>query len=263
MKHTFLLLSLATTILCGCSKESQENGVLPTGEVYLNISSQPEIEISSKANATIDDSYAILIKKADQTVVKNDTYGNLKTPFVMTAGKGYTISAENCSEAVALSANSNLGQARYAGNSTFDVTASELKEVAFTCSMKNVMVSVVLDATFTNAFDLTGTGDGIKVYEASATDRKLAFDASSTLESPIAYFNLPSSGTPQLKLEIQATRKTDNASKQYTRTINIAAAEWHKLTVTASSTSGQAGLDITVNTDVTTQASDVQIDPYE
>lgn len=265
MKKSLLLIA-AVAAFMGCSTNDSDMATA-TGEIQLKVSSTPEITISSKAELPqIDDNYAIEIKNGSSTTVKSGTYGTLKNPFTLTAATGYIITAENCSETEAVSTTgstigevTSYGQPRYAGNSTFNVTAGSLSTVSFTCTMKNAKVSIAYDPTFTNAF----TNYSVQVYETSATSGAITFSSAATLTSPVAYFNVPAT-TPQLTLVITATRTSDSTPKTYTKTVDaLTGANWYKLTLEASTTSGQADLDITVNTDCTEITQNVPIDPYE
>lgn len=256
--NKLLTAAIITLLAAACSKTEK-----PTeyGNVSLNIEQGASVFVdnSTKATESIPDTYQIITTtSADvQVAAGTGTYGTIKSGFTIPTGTGYKISAFNCDAQTAESENSNYGQQRFFGNSTFDITAGNTATVAFTCSMVNSKVSVGYDASFTSQF----TEYSVQVSSAVNTTRVLDFTSASTVDSPTAFFNIDPT-TPTLNIKISGTRKTDGVAKTYNQTITLLAKTWHKLTIKATSVSGSADLNISVDNSITEVSSDINIDPY-
>ncbi len=253
----FSFLFISTLLLFSCSKSE----LAPQyGKVSLSIEQGAKIFIDqTKAVSTIPDEYHIITTTSSGTQVDagTGTYGTVKNAFTVEVGTGYKISAFNISETEAKTANSNWGAQRFFGNSTFDVTAGATTNVTFTCTMVNSKVSIGYDLSFTSQF----SNYSVNVYAVDDSGRKLTFTDASDLTSPIAYFNIE--GSKFLNIVVKGTRKLDSTAKEFNSSITLTAASWHKLTIKASTSSGNADLDISVDNTVVELSSDVIIDPYQ
>ncbi|MDD4820562.1 MAG: DUF4493 domain-containing protein [Flavobacteriales bacterium] len=259
MKKIVFLATLALlSVSCSKSVEKTEYGTL---NMSLT-SSEPTIEVT-KANSAASDDYSVQITNSATTPAFSNTYsyGVLKaTPLTLIAAENYALSAESCTKEIALSANSNFGQPRYAGATTFNITANTKTDVPLTCTMANAKVSVAYNnasGEFTTAFSSYST----QIYEVNDADRKLDFASTATVEGPFAYFNIAESN-PKIVVVVTATRSSDGAVKTFSSEHDLAAAKWIKLTFSISSTSGQG--DFTINVDESIEEIDkpVNIDPY-
>lgn len=259
MKKTLIVAALAVFAV-SCSKS-----VAPVQYGTLNMSlssSEPTIEVT-KANTPASADYLVKITNAATTPAYSNTfsYGVLSAaPLTLVAAENYAISAESCSEAVALSANSNFGQPRYAGASVFNITANTKTDVAFTCTMANAKVTVDYNNTngeFTSAF----TDYSTQIYLKDDNSRKLDFTSTATQAGPFGYFNIPATN-PKITVVVTATRKSDGVVKTFESEHDIAAAKWIKLSFSISSTSGQGDFTIDVDESVVEIDKPVNIDPY-
>ncbi|MEG0518989.1 MAG: DUF4493 domain-containing protein [Bacteroidales bacterium] len=250
--------AVITVIAASCAKNEK-----PTeyGNISLTIEQGASafVENSTKATATIPDEYQVVTTTAAdaQVAAGTGTYGTLKGGFTIPTGTGYKISAFNCSANDAESKPDSKGQQRFFGSSTFDITAGNLAVVTFTCSMANSKVSVGYDNSFASQF----TNYSVQVSSAVNTTRIIDFTNASTVDSPVAFFNVDPT-TPTLNIKITGTRKTDSVAKTYNQTITLLAKTWHKLSIKATSVSGSANLDITVDHSMAEVSSDISIDPY-
>ena len=255
---TFVLLAFA---MLACSKTEQPAGY---GKVALQIARGAhafiDLKSGTKATESIPDTYNITTVTAGGTAVADGigTYGTIKNGFSLQAGTGYTLSAYNCTETEAINSPDNWGQQRFYGSTTFDITAGNTANISFTCQMVNAKISVAYDNSFVSQFD----NYLVEVYAAAAPDRKLSFDHTATLGNPAAFFNVNQTDAT-LHITISGTRKIGNLPKSYTQTITLLPKTWHKLTVKATSVSGSADLDITLDNSVTEASSDISINPYD
>ena len=254
------LLFLTTVALFSCKKSEQPELI---GNVALNIQREAgafaEVNSATKAGVVIPDTYNILTTNSNgnQEDAGTGAYSVIKAGFNLRAAVGYTMSAFNVTEAVAESSNSGFGETRYFGSSSFNVVAGQTANVSFVCSMVNSQISVAFDESFTSQF----SGYSVEISSPHNLERILNYSASSTLESPIGFFNVDALD-PSLQVTIKGTRILDSQPKVFTQTLVIAAKTWHKLTIKATSVSGSVGVDITIDNTVVTENKDVNIDPY-
>lgn len=126
----------------------------------------------------------------------------------LSAGYGYSIYAESCSEAAAESNNDGWGERRYTGISApFAIKAGQTTDVSINCTVANAGVEVVFDKTVSTYF--TG-GFYVSITEGS---RNIVFDRYSgglssagniTQHSQVAYFNIGEEGTRNITYHIHA-----------------------------------------------------------
>lgn len=277
MKKIFTL-ALASIMLFSCSKEeiwtAQE-----TGEMTINVEQGPQIEVTTKT--AIADDYKVNIKQGETSVSGYPKdYSEVNDQTLTFSTGTYTVEAYNITETAALTGN---GEARYYGSTNVTVSANSTANVSFICTMANSKVTFVFDETFDDAFRQTTTGEGdsqqtldyitipgrtisfgtIKVAEtAGKTDAEIASTlASSHSESTAAFFT---AGEEALTFTIKATRKSDGVDKTYTQTLDLVAAHWHQVTISASTASGQLGdWNIQVDETITNATHEVEINPYE
>lgn len=255
---TFLLLALAMT---ACSKTEAP---AEYGKVALHVEQGArafiDLKSATKTTEAIPDTYKVATVTASGAPVADGTgaYGTIKNGFTLPAGTGYVLSAYNCTETEALTTPDSWGQQRFYGSTTFDITAGHTASLSFTCQMVNSKISVTYDNSFVSQFD----NYLVEVYAVAAPARKLSFDHTATTESPAAFFNVDQTDAT-LRITITGTRKIGNLPKSYTQSITLLPKTWHKLTVKATSVSGSADLDITIDNSVTETSSDISINPYE
>lgn len=277
MKKIFTL-ALASIMLFSCSKEeiwtAQE-----TGEMTINVEQGPQIEVTTKA--AIAGNYKVNIKQGETSVSGYPKEYSEVIGQTLTFSTGtYTVEAYNITEAAALTGN---GEARYYGSTTVPVIANSTANVSFICRMANSKVTFVFDKTFADAFQQTTTGEGeseqtldyitipnrnisfepIEVAEtAGKTEDEIAsILAASHDDSTPAFFT---AGENALTFTIKATRKSDGVDKTYIQTLDLEAAQWHQVTISASTSSGQLGdWNIQVDETITNATHEVEINPYE
>lgn len=240
-----------------CSKEEKP---VEYGTATLSIEQGASVFV--KAGNPIDDTYEIT-STAD--AFNGKTYSQIQgQTFTMATGT-YTISAENISETVA---ETDRGAQRFHGATEFEVTANSKANVSFECKMANARVSFTFADSFKEFFDVNNSTTPAKISASTGTigtDRTIEYNATATLaadDSQIAYFNTVPAGKT-LTFTISACRKIDGVKKEYTKTISILPQYWHQVTISASTTSGQAGLEITVDQTITEATHPFTVDPFD
>jgi hypothetical protein len=260
MKNLIMSALMIAALFTSCSKdESDYEGY---GNIAVNVKSDVNISAvqTRTATAVTDDSelakYKFYVKKGGEDKW-NGTYANLKiATFAASSANDYTVSAENCTETEAKTSSNNYGQQRlYGVTSGFSITAGQTTDVSLTLTVANSKVSVILDNSLSTYFDEYAVSIG-------ETGRMLSFPDANT----IAYFN---AGT-ELKYSIAATLKS-GSKVTFANSVSLSnsdksattkAATYYKITIKASSTNGQIGLSLSVDTSMTESTGEVSIDPY-
>lgn len=182
----YTLLTVFTFFSCTNEAMVEEIG---TGSIRFSVENEAEevaIEtraLSSKLNV---DDFTLQLKRGDETLISSSKYGTLKDQtLTYTAGSGYALSVESCTEEEAQSANSNWGQDRVAADTTFAITAGETKDMVVKCKLQNASVGVRISDYIKQLYpDIQLT-----LYAADAETRKFTFNAN-TSSSRRAYFNV-------------------------------------------------------------------------
>lgn len=259
--RNILTLIIACLCFAACSKEEA-----PTqyGNVKLSIEQGAAVFVKS-GTSEVSDNYTVATVDADNDAVDalSGTYGSIKDKQIMVPVGNYTVSAYNITETAA---ETGRGAQRFFGSSPLAVTAGDLENISFTCTMDNARVSFVFDNTFKSLFDINNATNPAKVTASSAanSERKIEYNKDATLaedDSQIAYFNV-SQNDATLNFTITAVRKSDSAVKTYNKSITLQKQSWHQVTIKAATTSGSADISINVNETVTSVTHDIEVDPY-
>ena len=195
MKHTIIytgsvllfLLAFATSCLGDMDMEVSEKG-------WLNIASL-EKTATEDVRATVDDEgeidYWVSINRSGVSVMSPTLFSSISGRIALSAGDGYTLSAESCSKTEAEISPTVYGQPRYAGSTPFAIVANESTNVHVQCSMANAAFKVE-----------KGEGFYYTEYSVTATSgyRTLIF----TDEQQVGYFNVGDNGTTELQYEVVA-----------------------------------------------------------
>lgn len=262
MKKLALILG---TVLCitSCSKDEI---AVEYGSAKLSIEQGASVFVKGTSTTTpASDTYIVYTTKESSRIEElSGTYGSLKDKSITVPVGEYKVEAYNIAED---KAEEGRGEQRFYGTETLNVTAGNLSNVSLTCKMANARVSFVFDESFKNLFNVNHSTTPAKIVATSAanTSRKITYDNTTTLEEnngQIAYFNVVADNNA-LNFEITAVRKSDSQTKTYTQSINLQAQSWHKITIKASATSGQAGIGIVVDEAITSVEKDITVNPYE
>lgn len=259
MKTMILFAAAGLMALTSCSNDDEPQ-VEQYGTISLGMSS--DITVSTRAEQILDAvalaDYQITIEKSSSTV-KSGKYSKLFTNNTMqlAVGTGYTLTAANCTDTEAESANDGEGQMQLKGTSDpFAVQANLNTSVNVKCTVANAQVSVKWAESITgnNAF----TNLSAEVYENSKDTRKFTFNNNES--DPKPWFNIDSD--PKLAGTISYTFN-GNAKSYLFSNIAIAAAKHIILNVTASGDNGQITVTITVDNTVTDEKTDIPTNPYD
>ena len=236
-KHILYLLPLMG-ILSFVSCTNDEDPILSneTGEIRFSVVDTTAVEITTKASLDFDvNKFKVSLSHGDDPA-STWIYGDIAgTTITRSAGSGYLLTAESCTEAEAESANNGWGQARVYGEETFDIVANETKNVTVSCGLANSSVEVefsdYITSTF-NEYSITIDPDG----------RNLTFDERNH-GFKTAYFNVDESQ----KLMYAVT--LPYFEKPYTGTLTLEPSKSHKLSVkkVGDDTSTTVTLSITVD----------------
>lgn len=254
--YKFLIVIFIFHFLSSCnSKDLQDT----YGNIRMTILSDYEVSMSTKsASAQVADNYKVYLSDAQGQSIKSGPYSEFKDPFVLPDAKDYQIYAENFNSDEAQSLRDGRGDMRLYGSTKFDVTPGNLTNVSFVCSVQNARVSV----DYTEAFKAMFKDVTVNIHENSFPERVLSFskDAQVADESSYAYFNIDED--PKVSIEIIATRN-DGVVKNYSKEINIALAQWSRISINSSEVVGQSGLEITVDDVVLSKENEIMVDPMD
>ena len=145
-----------------------------------------------------------IFKGSDVSKVKTQLK-NLDTK--LSAGNGYTATAENCDEPTALSANEGWGQRRFYGMSDlFSIKIGEVTKVGIPCSVANTGVEVVFDESvpsyFTTSYKVTVSDGSRSIVFDSETGGSTV--AGETTYGKTGYFNVSEDSTCTVSYTIEA-----------------------------------------------------------
>lgn len=151
------------------------------------------------------DNFLITIYKGSDIVRNTAPLKEINTK--LSAGYGYKVKAESCSEQEAITVNDGWGQRRYAGlSASFSIKAGQTTAVSVGCSVANAGLEVVFDesvpAYFTTSYDVTITeGDRTIVFDKITAGTKVGGEVN---QGEIAYFNVDDDGKHTITYTITA-----------------------------------------------------------
>ena len=261
MKKMIFMAVAGFMSLASCSN-SDEPQVEQFGTISLGMSADITVNTRTETTLTNEElaNYQITLNQSGTTeAIKSGTYSSLfqgGNTMIVNTGTGYTLTAANCTDEVAESANSNQGQVQYKGTSDeFEVKANLNTNVAVKCTVANAQVSVTWDSSIASSSAFTDLK--AEVYENSKESRKFTFTNSDT--DPHPFFNIDNDP----KLVGTITYKFNGNDKSYAITgITLAPAKHIKLAISASTNSGQITVTITVDGSVQDEDHPIEINPY-
>ena len=229
----FLMGCLVATAMfssCAADEEILDEKNLGKVEFSLENNSTTRATTTTLSKEEAGEFWITIFKGTDVSKTKTQLK-NLDTQ--LSAGYGYTASAENCDETIAISANDGWGQRRFYGISDlFAIKIGEITKVGIPCSVANTGVEVVFDESVSNYFTTS--------YKVTVSDgyRSLVFDsvtggssvAGETTYGNTAYFNVSNDGTCNVTYSIEAY--SDNLRLVKSRTITLKKATISRLNLT-------------------------------
>jgi hypothetical protein len=262
MKHNLLhilTLLFASVLLTNCVTEMDDlRPVNSRGSFTLGLSTDSlAVEVETRAGRDLTDAekgiYTVSLVQEDETIWIMP-FANIKLEDrTQPTGQGYVVSAESCTATEAESANSGWGQRRYWGKSeTFDIKANENTDVSVDCSMANAGLCVDFEESFTSFFT--------EGYTVTIVDsRNLEFNKNTT--GSVAYYNVGSDGTHDVRLLINASAGWDGMLKTIDRTLTLRQGHTYCLHVRKGAVeTGTMGVTITTEDFVEGESEEVIVE---
>lgn len=242
-KQILYILSLMGQLsFSACTNEDEPALSNETGEIRFSVVDTTAVELTTKALPNFDvNEFNVSLSRGDESIFPNRKYGDIAgTSITCSAGSGYLLTAESCTEAEAESANNGWGQARVYGEKTFDIVANETTDVTVSCGLANSSVEVEFSDYITSTYETYS----IEIYATDSPDRTLTFNELNH-GFKTAYFNVGESGR---ELEYAVTLP-DFVENPYTGTLTLDPSKSHKLSVkkVGDDTSTTVTLSITVD----------------
>mgnify|MGYP002550184276 FL=1 len=194
-KQLLYILSLIGLLsFVACTNEDSPMLNEGTGEIRFSVVDTTSVEIPTRSSLYFDEEdikeFRVSLKRGDTPLFTNKRYGDIAgTTFTCTASPDYMLTAENCTEAEAESANQSWGQVRMYGEEAFAVTANETKTVTVNCGMANSSVEV----DFSNFIESMFSTYSIELHATDAPDRSFTFNETNYRYRK-AYFNVGEAG---------------------------------------------------------------------
>lgn len=258
-KQILYILSLMGLLsFAACTSEDEPALSNETGEIRFSVVDTTAVEITTKALPNFDvNEFNVSLSRGDESIFPNRKYGDIAgTSITCSAGSGYLLTAENCTEAEAESANNGWGKARVYGEETFDIVANKTTDVIVSCGLANSSVEVEFSDYITSTYETYS----IEIYATDAPDRVLTFNQSN-YKAKTAYFNVDESGRT-----LAYTVNLPTPYKPYEGICTLAPSKDYKLSVTVkgegSSTTATLGITVdgTLLEEITLKQN---INPYE
>ena len=226
MKKSFAIL-LLPLLLMSCSVKEFDipgfsgNDNTPAdadsmGFFQLTLTSQTATRATSTTLSPEEaDNFLITVRKGTDVVRSRQRLADLDTR--LSAGYGYTVQAESCTEEDAESSNEGWGQKRFAGLSgSFAIKAGETTSVNVGCSVANAGVELSYDKSLLNYF----TSIEVTVTKG---DRILRF----TTSGQTAYFNTDAEDASTAAYTIKAEGPDGTINKE--GTLNLTKAKMSRI----------------------------------
>lgn len=190
--YILTLMGLFSFIAC----TNEDNSMLNegTGEIRFAVVDTTSVEIPTKSSLYFNEEdikeFRINLKRGDTPLFTNKRYGDIAgTTFTCSVSPDYVLTAENCTEAEAESANQSWGQVRMYGEENFAVATGESKTVTVNCGMANSSVEV----DFSNFIESMFSTYSIELHATDAPDRTFTFNETNYRYRK-AYFNVSETG---------------------------------------------------------------------
>nr|WP_325289494.1 DUF4493 domain-containing protein [uncultured Bacteroides sp.] len=205
-KQLLYILSLIGLLsFAACTNEDSPMQNEGTGEIRFAVVDTASVEIPTRSTLYFDEEaikeFRVSLKRGDTSLFTNKRYGDIAgTTFTCAVSEDYVLTAENCTEAEAESANQSWGQVRMYGEENFAVATGESKTVTVNCGMANSSVEVdfsnFIESMFpTYSIELHATDDADRTFTFNETNyryRKAYFNVSETGRQLSYTVNLPS-----------------------------------------------------------------------
>lgn len=247
-KQPLYILSLIGLLsFAACTNEDSPIQNEGTGEIRFAVVDTMSVEISTRSSLYFDEEdikeFRINLKRGDTPLFTNKRYGDITgTTFTCAVSPDYVLTAENCTEAEAESANQSWGQVRMYGEEAFAVTANETKTVTVNCGMANSSVEV----DFSNFIESIFPTYSIELHATDAPDRTFTFNETNYRYRK-AYFNVGETGR-----ELSCTVNLPSPYKgPYSKTVTLPPSKCCTLSIKVEGETGSTTVTLGVAVDGT------------
>lgn len=195
-KHPlYTILSLMVLLsFASCTNEDSPMQNEGTGEIHFAVVDTASVEIPTKSSFYFDEEdikeFRVSLKRGDTPLFTNKRYGDIAgTTLTCSVSPDYVLTAENCTESEAESANQSWGQVRMYGEENFAVATGESKTVTVNCGMANSSVEVEFSDFVESMFPTYS----IELHATDNPDRSITFNETNYRYRK-AYFNAGGTG---------------------------------------------------------------------
>ena len=173
----YTLFALIAVPFFSCTNDiASEAGIGTVSFTVENAATDVVVETRAMSDIEEDD-LMLTLKRGEEKLISGQTYGNIKEKHIpYSAGDGYVLTVENCTETEAENTNiSNgiyWGQERVYGKKEFSVIANQDNPVEVVCKLANSGVSVDFSGYVKNKWP----DCQVEIYAADAEERKFTFN---------------------------------------------------------------------------------------
>ena len=223
----YILSVLCFLLLVSCTSEEELAPAEEQGEIWLSVVDTSKIEIVTRALSGFDvKDFNVSLSRGETVVFSSRKYGDIAgAPITCSAGSGYLLTAESCTESEAERTNSGWGQARLAGKTSFTVKPVEPTEVTLKCALANSSVNV----EFSDFIKKTLSDYAITLYAADASSRSFTFNKNN-YSYKTAYFNVGAVGRA-LQYTVSLTLPGEKEPHTYSNVLTLEPSHSYHLTV--------------------------------
>ena len=175
----YTLFTLITIPFFSCTNDiASEAGIGTVSFAVENAATDVVVETRTIYDIDIDeDTLKLNLKRGEESLFSNKEYRDvIGKDYDYSAGDGYLLTVENCTEEEAESANKSngigWGQERVCGKKEFSVIANQDNPVEVVCKLANSGVSVDFSGYVKNKWP----DCQVEIYAADAEERKFTFN---------------------------------------------------------------------------------------
>lgn len=213
----YILSALCLLSFVSCTSEEEPIHSEEQGEIWLSVVDTSKVEIVTRALSGFDvKDFNVSLSRGETVVFSSRKYGDIVgSPLICSAGSGYLLTAESCTEGEAERSNSGWGQARLAGDTLFTVKPVEATEVTLKCALANASVNV----EFSDFIKKNLSDYSITLHASDAQSRSFTFDKNN-YSYKTAYFNVGTAGRA-LQYTVSLTLPGEKDPHAYSNTLTL------------------------------------------
>lgn len=222
-----LLSVLCFFSFASCTNEEEPALTEEQGEIWLSVVDTSKVEVVTRALSGFDvKDFNVSLSRGETVVFSSRKYGDIAgSPITCSAGSGYLLTAESCTEGEAERTNSGWGQARLAGDISFTVKPIVATEVTLRCALANSSVNV----EFSDFIKKLLSDYKITLHAADASSRSFTFDKNN-YSYKTAYFNVGTAGRA-LQYTVSLTLPGESVPHTHSEALTLEPSSSYHLTV--------------------------------